>query len=73
VVLLSGEPLYVVISAGNRRDDWLGCETWADDLWPTESPFVRFDFAVPPGARRTIRGVGDFRPVRRQQRLVWSR
>jgi hypothetical protein len=74
VALLSGEPLYVVISAGNRRDDWLGCERWADDLWPAESPLVRFDFAVPPpGARRTIRGVGDFRSVRRQLRLVWSR
>ena len=74
VALLSGEPLYVVISAGNRGDDWLGCETWADDLWPAESPLVRFDFAVrPPGARRTIRGVGDFRSVRRQLRLVWSR
>jgi hypothetical protein len=74
VALLSGEPLYVVISAGNRRDDWLGCETWPDDLWPAESPLVRFDFAVPPtGARRRIRGVGDFRSVRRQLRLVWSR
>jgi hypothetical protein len=74
VALWSGEPLYVVISAGEHRDDWLGCETWAEELWPTESPLVRFDFAIPPPRpRRTLRGVGDFRAVRRQLRLVWSR
>ena len=54
--------------------DWLGCETWGDDLWPTESPLVHFDFALPaPRARRRLRGVGDFRDVRRQLRLVWSK
>lgn len=74
VALFSGEPLYVVISAGESRDDWLGCEAWGDDLWPAESPLVHFDFAIPPPrARRTLRGVGDFRGVRRQLRLVWSR
>jgi hypothetical protein len=74
VALFSGEPLYPVISAGKHRDDWLGCETWGDDLWPTESPLVHFDFAVPPARRRsTIRGVGDFRDVRPQLHLVRSR
>jgi hypothetical protein len=74
VALFSGEPLYVVISAGKSRDDWLGCEAWGDDLWPAESPLVHFDFAIPPPrTRRTLRGVGDFRGVRRQLRLVWSR
>ena len=73
VALWSGEPLYAVISAGNHRDDWLGCETWGDDLWPAESPLVHFDFAIPPPrSRRRLRGVGDFREVRRQLRLVWS-
>ena len=75
VALYSGEPLYVVISAGNRPDDWLGCETWGDDLWPAESPLVQFDFLTPrpSGPARALRGVGDFRAVRRQLRLVWSR
>jgi hypothetical protein len=74
VALWSGEPLYVVISAGNHRDDWLGCETWGDELWPTESPLVHFDVAIPPArARRPLRGVGDFRAARRQLRLVWSK
>jgi hypothetical protein len=74
VALWSGEPLYVVISAGEHRDAWLGSEEWCEDLWPAESPLVRFDFAIPPArVRRPIRGVGDFRDVRRQLRLVWSR
>ena len=74
VALYSGEPLYVVISAGNHRDAWLGSEQWCEDLWPAESPLVRFDFAIPPPRRRrTLRGVGDFRDVRRQLRLVAER
>ena len=74
VALWSGEPLYAVISAGSHRDDWLGCETWGDDLWPAESPLVHFDFAVPPApSRRLLRGVGDFRNMRPQLRLVRSK
>lgn len=74
VALWSGEPLYAVISAGVHRNDWVQCEAWGDELWPTESQLVHFDFAIPPARqRRTLRGVGDFREVRRQLRLVWSR
>jgi hypothetical protein len=74
VALFSGEPLYAVISAGEHRDAWLGSEQWCEDLWPAESQLVRFDFAIaPPRPHRTLRGVGDFRDVRRQLRLVWSR
>lgn len=74
VALWSGEPLLAAISAGRHRDAWLGCEQWGDDLWPTESALVHFDYATPPSrARGPLRGVGDFRDVRRQLRLVWSR
>jgi hypothetical protein len=74
LALFSGEPLVVVISADSRRDDGLALETWADDFWPAESPLVRFEFAIPrPGVRRTLRGVGDFRSVRRPLRGVGSR
>jgi hypothetical protein len=63
-----------VISAGPHRDDWLGSETWGDDLWPAESALVHFDFAIPPSrAHRPLRGVGDFRDVRRPLRLVRSK
>jgi hypothetical protein len=74
IALFSGEPLYVVISAGSHRDDWLGCEAWGEDLWPAESPLVHFDLAIPPPrVRSPLRGVGDFRGVRRHLRLVRSR
>lgn len=74
VALFAGEPLYVVISAGEGQGAWEGSEQWCEDLWPAESPLVQFDFAVPPPrARRVLRGVGDFRDVRRQLRLVWSK
>src|ERR1019366_8173705 len=74
IALFSGEPLYAVISAGEDRDAWLGSEQWCEALWPAESSLVHFDFAIPPPRpRRTLRGVGDFREVRRQLRLVWSR
>lgn len=34
-------------------------------LWPEESVLVRFHFAEAQGGRRRIRGVGDFRTLRR--------
>ena len=74
IALFSGQPLHAVISAGSEREAWLDSEQWCGDLWPTESPLVQFDFALPPPrARRQLRGVGDFRDLRRQLRLVWSR
>lgn len=74
VALWSGEPLYVVISAGKHRDDWLGCEAWGEQLWPDESALVHFDLAVPPSRPgRRLRGVGDFRDARRQLRLFGPR
>jgi hypothetical protein len=70
VALWSGAPMCAVITAGAHRDDGLGSDTWGDDLWPFESPLVRFDFAIcPPRARRRLVGVGDFRDVR----LVWTK
>lgn len=73
VALWSGEPLLAAISAGEHRDAWLGSEQWCEDLWPAESALVHFDFAMPPPrARRPLRGVGDFRDVRRQLHL-WPR
>lgn len=74
VALFSGEPLYAVISASEEQDAWLWGNDWAEDLWPAESPLVRFDFVRPPARpRRAIGGVGDFRAVRRQLHLVWSK
>ena len=73
VALFSGEPLCAVISVASQKDGWVDCKQWCEDLWPAESPLVHFDFALPARARRRLCGVGDFRDVRRQLRLVWSR
>ena len=70
----SGEPLGVEISAADPRDEWFGSDAWHEAVWPSESPLVRLDFEIrQPRGRRRIQGVGDFRDVRRQLRLVWSR
>ena len=74
VALWSGESVLAVISAGAHRDDWLGSDEWGDELWPTESQLVQFDIATPPPrARRRLVGVGDFREVRRDLRLMWTK
>jgi len=60
VALWSGEPVLAVISAGAHRDAWLGSEEWGDELWPTESQLVHFDYATPPTrARRSLAGFGS--------------
>jgi hypothetical protein len=74
IALFSGEPICAVVSASAHREEWLHSEQWCNDLWPPESPLVRFDFAHPaPRACRRLRGVADFRDVRRQLRLGRSR
>lgn len=72
IALYSGEPICAAISA-TAQGDWLGAEPWGEDLWPGESQLVQFDFVPAPGARRRLRGVGDFRDVRQQLRLFRSR
>jgi hypothetical protein len=70
VALWSGEPVRAVMTAGAHHDDRAGSDAWGDDLWPFESPLVRFDFARSPSrTRRRLVGVGDFRDVR----LVWTK
>ena len=74
VALWSGEPVLAVISAGAHREEWLASDAWGDELWPTESQLVHFDYATPPvRARRTLVGAGDFRGLRRHLRLVGPR
>jgi hypothetical protein len=71
VALWSGQPLYVVISAGRHREDWLGSEQWGDQLWPDESALVQFELGAPRSRpRRILHGIGDFRELRRQLPLL---
>jgi hypothetical protein len=72
VALWCGEPLVPVISAGGQHQAWLLFGQGCEELWPAESALVHYDFAIPPHPRRPV-GVGDFRQMRRQLRLVGSR
>ena len=71
----SGDVVALLDDDAEAPPHWLDrIERWFGDLWPAESALVRFDFARPAErARRRLHGVGDFRAVRRQLRLVWSR
>lgn len=74
VALFGGAPLRAVISAGNCREAELAFEHWCDGLWPTESPLVQFEFALPVRrVHQRVDGAADVRNARRQLRLVWSR
>lgn len=63
--LWSGHPLVVVLSAADASTSWLGSGLFGDELWPGESPLVRFTVAA-PGCRKRLSGLGDFRAVRRR-------
>jgi len=63
--LWRGEPMRVVLSAVDASVPWLGSGLFGDELWPGESQLVRFAVAA-PGPRKVLRGVGDFRPLRRR-------
>jgi hypothetical protein len=64
ISLWRGEPMPIVLSATDPSAPWLGSGLFGDELWPGESPLVRFCIAV-PGPRRRLSGVGDFRALRR--------
>jgi len=64
LALWSGEPLRTVISAGESVQVGCALGLFGDDLWPAGSPLVQFDPAV-PASRKRLRGLGDFRAVRR--------
>lgn len=65
LALWRGEPMLIVLSATDPSAPWLGSDLFGDELWPGESPLVRFTLAVPV-PRRRLPGVGDFRALRRR-------
>ena len=58
--LWSGHPLSVALSAADASTCWLGSGLFGDELWPGESPLVRFTVAV-PACRKRLSGLGDFK------------
>ena len=64
LALWRGQALRVAVSAGACSAAWAGSGLFGDELYPAESPLVRFR-AVHLASRERLRGVGDFRSLRR--------
>jgi hypothetical protein len=65
LALWRGEPLGVVVSA-TESSDWVGSGLFGDGFFPTESQLVQFH-AGRLGCRvQRLRGVADFRSLRRE-------
>ena len=67
LALWRGQALRVAVSAGACSVAWAGSGLFGDELYPAESPLVRFH-AVHPASRERLPGVGDFRLLRRVDR-----
>jgi hypothetical protein len=65
LALWAGQPLPVVVSATERSTDWVGSGLFGDDLLPAESQLVQFRVVAPGCRARRLRGVADFRGLRR--------
>src|SRR4051812_36155225 len=57
VALWRGQPIGVVLSAGDGSPAWLGSGLFGDELWPGESQLVRFSL-VARGSRKCLTGLG---------------
>jgi len=67
LALWRGQPLPVVVSAASadkRRPYWSGSGLFGDELWPGESPLVRYEVGDRGSRPRRLVGLGDFRPLR---------
>jgi hypothetical protein len=67
LALWRGQALRVAVSAGACSVDWAGSGLFGDELYPAESPLVRFH-VVHPASPERLPGVGDFRQLRRVER-----
>lgn len=64
LALWRGQPLVVVIGAGDHYPPWSGSGLFGDELWPGESQLVRYELAVRERPVGRLRGMGDFRQLR---------
>jgi hypothetical protein len=65
LALWRGQPLDVVVSAGVSSAEWAMPALFGDELFPAESQLVRYHIVHPARRARRLRGVADFRPLRR--------
>lgn len=64
IALWSGTRLRVAIVAEPSSPAWLGSAVFGDELWPAESQLVHYE-VVGRARPKRLRGLGDFRGVRR--------
>jgi hypothetical protein len=64
--LWCGEPLHVAVSASDRSVDWGASGLFGGELYPGESQLVQFHVGPRDCRAQRLRGVADFRPVRRR-------
>ena len=70
MALWQGHPLHVVLFADEACRRGIGSGLFGDELWPAESPLVRFEVAL-RGRRKRLEGLGDFRALRTESQGEW--
>jgi len=66
--LWAGHPLCVALRVDASCQPWPASTLFGDELWPAESPLVRFEVEQPvPRRARRLSGLGDFRALRRER------
>jgi hypothetical protein len=71
LALWRGQPLRVALSAtsaGDGRPCWSGSGLFGDELWPGESPLVRYEVGARASRPGRLVGLGDFRSLRVEPR-----
>lgn len=71
MALWRGEVLRVVVSAASADDGrpcFSGSGLFGDEVWPGESPLVRYEVGGRDSRARRLVGLGDFRPLRAASR-----
>jgi hypothetical protein len=71
LALWRGQPLRVAVSAtsaGDGRPCWSDSGLFGDELWPGESPLVRYEVGARVSRRGRLVGLGDFRGLRVEPR-----
>ena len=65
LALWNGAPLSVAVSADAHSMDWLGSGLFGDELFPAESQLVQFRVGRRGCRVPRLRGIADFRRLRR--------
>jgi hypothetical protein len=65
LALWDGAALHVAVSVSESSTEWVGSGLFGDELLPAQSQLVQFHIDHRGSRARRLRGVADFRPLRR--------